>query len=123
MKKLFMLAPLLVLPFMTAGCTTYHCKNFPQGSCQNMTEVYNETGNGYSDYRYGSDKKGKKTKGPVVKVASTYSGVNAIAPGDPVLTKPVSMRVWVAPWQDTEKDLNFSYVYIRVKDAEWSVLK
>lgn len=114
------------------GCATYHCTKFPQGSCRNMSQIYDDTGKGFSDYREGTgdekkddEKKGDdsgKGSGRVV-ISNTVKGINELQPGDPVLTKPQTLRVWIKPWEDKDKDLNFSFVYIRVKDSTWTVLQ
>lgn len=111
-----------------SGCATYRCKNFPKGSCQNMSQIYDGTGAGFEDYREG---KGKETKyasgngkqGGAVVIGNTVKGINELQAGDPVLTKPQVLRAWIKPWEDKEKDLNYSFVYIRVKDSEWTVLQ
>lgn len=32
-------------------------------------------------------------------------------------------RLWVKPWEDKDRDLNYSYIYVRVKDSEWTALQ
>lgn len=122
-----MAAMLMVAMFVLVGCSPkYHCSKFPTGSCKNMSQVYGDTGSGFRDYRENqTDEKhggGKKTAKQVV-VSNAVKGVNELQPGDPVLTKPQVLRVWVKPWEDKDKDLNYSYIYLRTKEAEWTVLK
>ena len=109
------------------GCTNYSCKNFPKGTCQNMSQVYDDTGKNFQDYRQGTGKQAKydKKKAGIntVVVSNTVKGINELSAGDPVLTKPQVLRAWIKPWEDKEKDLNYSFVYIRVKDSEWTVLQ
>lgn len=123
-RILLILATLVAL----AGCAPkYRCNNFPQGSCRNMTQVYEDTGNGFRDYREegaeGKSSKQQPKKESQIVVSNTVKGLNELQPGDPVLTKPKVLRVWVKPWEDKERDLNYSYLYIRVKDSTWTVLE
>ena len=113
-----------------SGCAPkYRCNNFPLGSCRNMSQIYDDTGSGFKDYReQGSSEedskkaKGKKKESQVV-IGNTVKGINELQPGDPVLTKPEVLRVWVKPWEDKEKDLNYSFIYIRTKESTWTVLE
>lgn len=111
------------------GCATYRCKNFPKGSCQNMSQIYDNTGPGFEDYREGTGKEAKydsqqdAKKGGSIVISNTVKGINELQAGDPVLTKPQVLRAWIKPWEDKEKDLNYSFVYIRIKDSEWTVLQ
>lgn len=91
-----------------------------------MSKVYAETGNGFKDYREDqlTEKKDKTRKeNSVVVIGSTVKGLNELQPGDPVLTKPQVLRVWVKPWEDKDRDLNYSYIYVRTKDSEWTALQ
>lgn len=109
------------------GCATYNCKNFPKGSCENMSQIYDKTGTGFEDYREGKGEQAKhgKSKKSVdsIVIANTVKGINELQAGDPVLTKPQVLRAWIRPWEDKEKDLNYSFVYIRVRDSQWTVLQ
>lgn len=127
MKRVLAFAALAV---SLAGCTpAYHCNKFPTGSCKNMSQVYSSTGAGFRDYREegaqeGGDHDGKSKKDrPAIVVGNTVKGLNEVQPGDPVLTKPQVLRVWVKPWEDKERDLNYSFIYVRVKDSEWTALQ
>lgn len=119
---------LLLCGIAVAGCAPkYSCSNFPTGSCKNMSQVYGATGEGFVDYRDGqptseSARKGKAS-GQSVVIGETAKALNDLQPGDPVLTKPKVLRAWIAPWEDKDSDLNYSYVYIRVKESEWTVLR
>lgn len=113
-----------------AGCTPkYTCAKFPTGNCKNMSQVYSNTGAGFQDYREaGYDGRGAKDREahkdrPAIVVGNTVKSLNETQPGDPVLTKPQVIRVWVKPWEDKDRDLNYSYIYVRVKDSEWTALQ
>lgn len=129
MKRLVVFA---VLGAALAGCAPkYSCSKFPTGSCRNMSQTYDATGSGFRDYREdGYDGSGAKRKDgearkdrPAIVVGNTVKGLNEVQPGDPVLTKPQVLRVWIKPWEDKDRDLNYSFIYVRVKDSEWTALK
>lgn len=125
MKKLAV--ALVVLSAGLAGCAPkYSCKNFPTGSCKNMSQVYDATGEGFSDYREkpltdGADK--KQGVGAPIVIGETVASLNALQPGDHIMTRPQHLKILFTPWEDRDRDLNYSYVFIRVRDAEWTVLK
>lgn len=122
MKKLIL--GLLCISFLPSCAVHYRCKNIPNDSgCRNMSEVYDRTGDGFVDER-GIDKKNRKSKKTIgIDIKPSHNAINAVISGEPVLTKAEGLRIWIAPWSDKNNDLNFSYVYIRTKDAEWTVLK
>lgn len=114
-RSIWLLACLPLLP----GCAAhYRCKVIPDGGCYNMSQVYQSTGDGFVDTRESGPTGDKKHR--VVAVA--HNAINAVVSGEPVLTQAQGMRVWVAPWEDKDGNLNFSYVYIRTKDAQWAIL-
>lgn len=120
---------LLFLPGLAlalAGCApSYHCDKFPTGSCKNMSQVYSATGAGFHDYREAgtANSKDRRKAAPAIVIGPAVKGLNELQPGDPVLTRPQALRVWVRPWQDKDRDLNYSYIYVRTKDSEWTALQ
>ncbi|HMX98666.1 MAG TPA: TraV family lipoprotein [Agitococcus sp.] len=90
-----------------------------------MSEVYDRTGDTFVDNR-GSLKQGKKTEKTANKeidIKPSRNGINTVIAGEPVLAKAAGLRIWIAPWTDKNNDLHFSYVYIKTKDAEWTITK
>ena len=117
---------LLVLITLSSGCATkYSCGQFPRSGCQPVSTVYERTDNGLNDYRKGLfDKKDnvKTSKGlkTNVQVGRAHQAINYASPGDPILTKPVVMRILFNSWEDAEKDLNAGgYVFVKLRDSEW----
>ncbi|MHB0991744.1 MAG: type IV conjugative transfer system lipoprotein TraV [Burkholderiales bacterium] len=42
--------------------------------------------------------------------------------GEPILTKAHVMRIWVAPWEDSEGDLHDqSYIYVVANSGRWAI--
>jgi hypothetical protein len=126
-----MLRRLLILSCVTMalqGCAThYHCDKFPEGSCENMSQIYEKTGNSWQDYRDHPEAEDKDvdhgSKHVPVVIDQTITSANQMVPGDPVLTNPQTLRVMVFPWKDKGKDLNYSYVWMIVRDPEWTQLQ
>jgi conjugal transfer pilus assembly protein TraV len=62
---------------------------------------------------------------PVESVApASYSPKDLTAPksGDPIRVPALVLRVWVAPWEDTEGDLHDqNYVYTILSDGRWKI--
>jgi len=128
MKKLILLGLSLS---MLGGCATnYTCGQFPQSGCQPVSTVYDRTNDGFHDYRrtlYDEEKKGKgkrKDSDLDVYVGQAHRTLNYATPGDPILTKPVILRILFNSWEDKDKDLNAGgFVYVRLRDSEWVVNK
>lgn len=118
---------MVCMAFLPACTVKYRCQEIPNDSgCRNMSEVYDRTGDAFLDDR-GQNKKAKKVKhdsmATGIQIKPSRNAINAVIAGEPVLTKAEGLRIWIAPWSDKNKDLHFSYVYIRTKDAEWTLLK
>lgn len=125
-----------------SGCATkYTCGQYPKSGCKSVTQVYNETNDGFYDYRQSlyaepnkNNKKaaqrirGKKTKqafsatshSSAARIAPVQYRVKPMQAGDPILTKPVVMRILFNAWEDKNKDLNAGgFVYVKVRDSQW----
>lgn len=87
-----------------------------------MSQNYRDSGDGFVDSR-GEAGSGKKDSGKTVVISQAQNALNAVIVGEPVLTKAQGIRIWIAPWEDKDRDLNYSWVYIRTKDSEWKILK
>jgi hypothetical protein len=45
---------------------------------------------------------------------------NAVAPGDPLLSRPRHLRVWITRWEDADGDLmDASMLYLRLDRGAW----
>lgn len=128
MKKLIFLG--LVVSAISGCATDYSCGQFPRSGCQPVSTVYDRTNDGFHDYRrtlYDEEKKAKGQRGDAdthVHVGQAHRALNYATPGDPILTKPVILRVLFNSWEDKDRDLNAGgYVYVRLRDSEWVVNK
>lgn len=120
-------ALLMVLGFsVLAGCATdsYTCGQFPESGCQPVSVVYKRTNDGFHDYRHDLyDEQKREAKGGVdIRVGQAHKTMNYVSAGDPVLTKPVVLRILMDSYEDEQKDLiGGGFVYVRLRDAEWVI--
>ena len=117
-----------VLLMLMSGCSyKYPCSDFPDAGCQPVKAVYEDTNDGLYDYRREFYQKRKKAeaeeKGDIDSVINIAPSEKALAlpnPGDPILSKPVVLRVLVASWEDKDGDLNAGgYLFLKVRDSQW----
>lgn len=113
---------------LISGCAvfndTYTCGEIPEAGCTPVSEVYDKTSGNVYDYRKDLNKpeEEKESKVPVIKVASAHRALNYANPGDPILTKPVVMRVLYRSFENDQKDLDAGgYTYLRMRDSEWVI--
>lgn len=131
--KFFVLTILLSL---LMGCSSkYSCGMFPQTGCKPVSRVFAENNKGLSDYRSGLSDANAKSDGGItdgkssvpakdinINIASVNSILEPVKSGTPLLSKPLVMRIYLTPWEDKDRDLNMgSFVYVRVRDAEWQL--
>lgn len=120
------IAMLLIVMALESCSGKYHCDKFPVGTCKNMSQVYDATGRQFADYRDGKisgSSKPTTNDGPSILIGETINSLNVLRPGDPLLTRPKVLKVWIKPWEDKDHDLNYSYIIIRVGDSEWTAVK
>jgi len=119
-------APLILL---LSGCAVfndeYSCGQVPEVACKPLSDVYNEADDSVYDYRsglYQQDGGGKEEA--QINVGKAHRVLNYAAPGDPVLTKPIVMRVLYRSYKNDQKDLDAGgYNYLVMKESEWLVQK
>lgn len=57
---------------------------------------------------------------PASKDSSHAASDDAAAPGDPLLSRPRHLRVWIARWEDADGDLmDASMLYLRLDRGAW----
>lgn len=117
---------------LISGCATftdeYTCGEIPEAGCTPVSEVYNKTSGNVYDYRKdlnkSTDEGEKEVKAPIINVSSAHRAMNYVSPGDPILTKPVVMRVLYRSFENDQKDLDAGgYTYLRMRDSEWVIQK
>lgn len=116
------LLPLVCL--LMAGCagvdseSHFKCKAAEGIGCSSLSGTY---ANAIEDNLPGSPVKKSSTYD---KDAEKEHAITGVAPqtGTPVLSAPVVLRVWVAPWEDGRKVLHDqAYLYAVVDPGHWQV--
>ena len=124
-----------------ASCSTqYGCKGLPEDpACLSAVEAYQITDKVNATVRPNDSsapvtgKPGSPTPSPQVS-ASTLAGtdnrrtksapVPKIDDPTPIRTPSKVMRIWVAPWEDADGDLNVSgYLFTELEPRRWMVGK
>jgi len=105
-----------------AGCSVKYGCPAPDGvQCKPISEVYRST-----SQTGGATQKAKGAVTPP-KMSAATGGVEPSAGGElespaPIRSAPKILRVWVAPWIDTEGDLHQqSYLYVVVDHGTWAL--
>lgn len=140
MKLLFNFALLLTAAVQLQGCASmfsvgsseYGCKGMPEGvTCKSAREVYDITE--ADDYRAKLD--AKQHGASEEKAVAVAEEIAPQATHDPSLAVPLParnplpirtqatvMRIWVAPWESADGDLNVpGYVYTEIEPRRWEL--
>ncbi len=123
------LAIAVMLPAILTGCastmsgldgeTKFACKA-PEGvSCASLSGVY---ANAVADNLPALRKEGKwEAAGSAVAKAGEIAG-RAPSSGDPIRSQSKVLRIWIAPWEDSDGDLHDqSYVYVVSDPGRWVI--
>ena len=116
-----------------AGCSsmsgldaknTFSCKA-PDGIlCESMTGIYVNAQQKNLPGQRITHKGDIDTEISRAKVTDTASSVltKPIYSGTPIRSAPLVLRIWFAPWEDTDGDLHDqSYVYLPVNNGRWLI--
>lgn len=118
-----------LVPLLMAGCASgpkYAC-GLPEGvGCKPVSEVYAASVSGTlvrgrpkQDADDKEDNTGN-TGQPLVKASDAAPVVATVQPGDPLLTRPKQIRVWINRWEDDTGDLHDeTYLYLRLDNGSW----
>ncbi len=124
---------------LLSGCSTlsgydassdFSCKAQPGVSCESVSGIHQnamlhnlpsqQEGGSFDDEDDREDKEASKAP-PLPSKASVITG-QAIESGTPIYQKPVTLRVWVAPWEDKNQVLHDqSYSYLLIEKAKWEI--
>lgn len=133
-----------VLVISASGCSVlnigsgdYGCPGMPDGvQCMSARDVYTETNDGNvprSMTKKEAKKEAKKNKGDSStkntttinhgdSVINTYVAPNLPNKPIPIRTPAQVMRIWVAPWEDTNGDLiTTGYIYTEIEARKWVI--
>jgi conjugal transfer pilus assembly protein TraV len=119
----------LSIPVLTCGCastmsgldgeTKFSCKAPDGVTCSSLSGVYaNAVANNLPALR----KEGKgEAAGSAVAKAGEIAG-RAPSSGDPIRSQSKVLRIWIAPWEDSDGDLHDqSYVYVVADPGRWVI--
>lgn len=114
----------LLLGGLMTGCagfdseSKFKCKAPDGVSCSSLSGTYV---NAVEDNLPGSPKKATSRKNKQEEVEQAIAGV-APETGKSILSAPVVLRVWVAPWEDGRKVLHDqAYLYAVVDPGHWQI--
>jgi conjugal transfer pilus assembly protein TraV len=104
------------------GESKFSCKAPDGVTCSSLSGVYaNAVANNLPGLR--KDGKGDPAVRPPAKESpdGTITGQVASS-GDPLRTQARVLRIWIAPWEDTEGDLHDqSYIYVVANAGRWTI--
>ena len=102
---------------------SFACKAPDGVLCESMTGIYtNAQAHNLPGQRVTHGH--AQTEASHAQVAASASGVltRSIYSGTPIRSAPLVLRVWFAPWEDTDGDLHDqSYVYLPVNNGKWLI--
>jgi conjugal transfer pilus assembly protein TraV len=127
-RRLILPLFLVLVALLSAGCATqYGCKGMPDDpQCLSTTEAYQVT-----DKALPEPSKPEASKIEAVKAGGAVSlprhsrqPVPKIDDPTPIRTPAQVMRIWIAPWEDSDGDLMVSgYVYTELEPRRWMIGK
>jgi len=114
---------LLSLAFVTliTGCTSYGCKGFPNNPiCKSAVAAYKAT-DGSPIEPTGIEHQIGDESQPDQKTAFIEPNPT-VDHTVPIRTPPKIMRVWIAPWEDNDGDLQVSgYLFTELEPRRWMI--
>lgn len=139
MKKIA--SNLILITLFMSGCSAkFSCGDGDKTSigCQPLTVVSDKTQGKLEDYRnnismnnvdrYSDEKRNvQKLKESLFQNGEpkqSYQVLETVPIGTPILSQPKVASIYFAPYKDEQGDLNGGgYIYIKVTDAEWVIVK
>lgn len=141
MKRFLQVTLLLGAAALTTGCVSalnmgsseYGCKGMPDGvTCKSARQVYDLTEADDFRAKVEADQKaaaeGKKGHHEeATQEPRAVSGQALVVPLParnplPIRTQATVMRIWVAPWESADGDLNVpGYVYTEIQPRRWEL--
>jgi conjugal transfer pilus assembly protein TraV len=101
------------------GESKFACKAPDGVTCSSLSGIYaNAVANNLPALR--KERKGEQAATPQSK-DSVITG-QAASSGDPLRIQPTVLRIWIAPWEDTDGDLHDqSYLYVVANAGRWAI--
>jgi conjugal transfer pilus assembly protein TraV len=112
----------------STGCATqYGCKGMPDDpKCLSTTEAYQVTDKALPEPSKPESPKSEAVKAGVIAGFPRHDRqpVPKIDDPTPIRTPAQVMRIWIAPWEDSDGDLMVSgYVYTELEPRRWMIGK
>lgn len=121
---------LIALTLLLSACghykTDFNCKGFPEsGSCLPTSEVYKRRHEQLTKMKAEGNEAQTTTSGSGAGAAANrvaaVAGQAEVHLGQPNITAPKVMQVWIAPWRDSNNYLHeASVVYAIVQQSDWT---
>lgn len=101
------------------GESKFACKAPDGVTCSSLSGIYaNAVANNLPALR--KERKGEQAATPESK-DSEITG-QAASSGEPLRIQPTVLRIWIAPWEDTDGDLHDqSYLYVVANAGRWAI--
>ena len=120
---------LLSLPMLLGACaTTHYACGLPNGiTCKPVSAVYaaslaGSRGNDNDTRESNANVKALPTPFEEATAATPPTVVATVKPGDPLLSPPKQIRVWINRWEDQTGDLHDeTYLYLRLDNGRWQL--
>ncbi|WP_020563520.1 TraV family lipoprotein [Methylosarcina fibrata] len=114
--------------FFSTGCATqYGCKGMPDDpQCLSTTEAYQVTDKALLEPPKPQTPKSEAVKAEAIAPSPRHARqpVPKIEDPTPIRTPAQVMRIWIAPWEDSDGDLMVSgYVYTELEPRRWMIGK
>lgn len=114
--------------FLSTGCATqYGCKGMPDDpKCLSTTEAYQVTDKALPELSKPETSKSEAVKAEAIAPFPRHARqpVPKIDDPTPIRTPAQVMRIWIAPWEDSDGDLMVSgYVYTELEPRRWMIGK
>ena len=101
------------------GDSKFACKAPDGVTCSSLSGIY---ANAVANNLPGLRKDGKGEQTTRLETTATMIAGQAVSSGDPLRTQPRILRIWIAPWEDTEGDLHDqSYLYVVANGGRWVI--
>jgi conjugal transfer pilus assembly protein TraV len=116
-----------LVPILLAGCAgspKYAC-GVPEGvGCRSVGAIYEASVTGTLPSARGTDGGEAESNEPEAterpSATAEISVVETVQPGDPLLSRPQVLRVWIDRWEDAAGDLHDeTYLYLRLDSGNW----
>ncbi len=100
------------------GESKFACKAPDGVTCSSLSGIYaNAVANNLPALR----KEGKGAQAATTQTKGALITGAVASSGDPLRIQPKVLRIWIAPWEDTEGDLHDqSYLYVVANSGRWA---